>query len=33
MRKVRVFNSVSLDGYYTDVNNDYTFPRDLEVNQ
>jgi dihydrofolate reductase len=25
MRKVRVFNSVSLDGYYTDANNDYTW--------
>jgi len=25
MRKVRVFNSVSLDGYYTDENNDYTW--------
>jgi dihydrofolate reductase len=23
MRKVRVFNSVSLDGYFTDANNDY----------
>lgn len=23
MRKLRVFNSVSLDGYYTDANNDY----------
>ena len=25
MRKVRVFNSVSLNGYYTDENNDYTW--------
>jgi len=25
VRKVSVFNSVSLDGYYTDVNNDYTW--------
>jgi dihydrofolate reductase len=25
MRKIRVFNSVSLDGYYTDAHNDYTW--------
>jgi dihydrofolate reductase len=25
VRKVSVFNSVSLDGYYTDANNDYTW--------
>ncbi|MCV3208742.1 dihydrofolate reductase family protein [Mesorhizobium sp. YC-39] len=25
MRKLRVFNSVSLDGYFTDANNDYSF--------
>jgi dihydrofolate reductase len=25
MRKIRVFNNVSLDGYYTDANNDYSW--------
>ena len=25
MRKVRVFNSVSMDGYFTDANNDYSW--------
>ena len=25
MRKIRVFNNISLDGYYTDANNDYTW--------
>ena len=25
MRKLSVFNSVSLDGYFTDANNDYTW--------
>jgi dihydrofolate reductase len=25
MRKVRVFNSVSMDGYFTDAHNDYTW--------
>jgi dihydrofolate reductase len=28
MRKVRVFNNVSLDGYYTDANNDYSWPHE-----
>jgi hypothetical protein len=25
MRKISVFNSVSLDGYFTDSNNDYSW--------
>jgi dihydrofolate reductase len=28
MRKLSVFNSVSLDGYFTDANNDYSFAHD-----
>jgi dihydrofolate reductase len=28
MRKVSVFNSVSIDGYYTDANNDYLWAHD-----
>jgi dihydrofolate reductase len=28
MRKLGVFNSVSLDGYYTDANNDYSWARE-----